>query len=171
MSLRSTISLAMLLGLSATAAVAQSPLTEHTVRLDDGAGPGKAKIEDAAWLVGRWTGEGLGGVIDEHWAAPAGGAMMGMFRLVGENGPEFYELFALAEHEGGLILRLKHFHPDMRGWEERDRTVDFPLVAKSDGELRFDGLTYRRDGGESQYPGGALCAKVAEAMGITLVAL
>jgi hypothetical protein len=72
--------------------------------------------------------------------------MVGMFRLVSDDGPAFYELFALAEHEGGLILRLKHFHPEMRGWEDRDQTVDFALVAKTENELQFDGLTYRREG-------------------------
>ena len=137
------------IALSVTAAFAQSPFTEHTLKLDDDAAPVTASIEDAAWHTGRGSGEGLGGAIEEHWATPAGGAMVGMFRLVGDDGPAFYELFALAEHEGGLILRLKHFHPDMRGWEEQDRTVDFPLVAKTEDELRFDGLTYRRDGSDA----------------------
>ena len=132
--------------LSSTVAGAQSALTEHTVRLDDPASRAAAEIADAAWLAGRWGAEALGGTAEEHWAAPSGGAMVGMFRLTTDGEASFYELFALAEEEGSLVLRLKHFHADMRGWEDQDQTVDFPLVSRTATELKFDGLTYRREG-------------------------
>ena len=37
---------------------------------------------------------------------------------------------------------------DLTGWEEKNDTVDFPLVALEEGRASFDGLTYRRRGKE-----------------------
>jgi hypothetical protein len=104
-----------------------------------------ACLEDARWLVGRWTGRALGGRVEEVWGPPQAGTMAGTFRLDGEEGPRFYELMLLIEEGGSLVLRLKHFGADLKGWEERDACVEFPLVALGPGELRFTGLTIRRE--------------------------
>jgi hypothetical protein len=116
--------------------------------LAPGASSPPARIEAAAWLVGRWVGTGLGGDVEEIYAPPAGGQMMGVFRLVRDGEPDFYEFIVLAEHEGSLLLRLKHFEPDLVGWEARDESVDFPLVALDADTLWFSGLTMRRLDGE-----------------------
>ncbi len=34
----------------------------------------------------------------------------------------------------------------MKGWEEKDETIDFPLVSRGEGKLEFEGLRYSRDG-------------------------
>ena len=108
-----------------------------------------AKIQDAAWIAGHWQGQALGGFCDEQWSKPIGGAMMGMFRLIKEDNIVFYEFFRLAEENGTLILRLKHFHPDLKGWEEKDATVEFPLVRMGSKELVFEGLTFKEAGPDS----------------------
>ena len=77
------------------------------------------------------------------------GAMMGMFRLVKEDKVVFYEFFHLAEDSGTLILRLKHFHPNLKGWEEKDATIDFPLVRLGNEELIFEGMTFKKSGPDS----------------------
>jgi len=77
------------------------------------------------------------------------GSMMGMFRLVKDDKVTFYELFRIAEENGSLVLRLKHFHPDMKGWEEKDATVTFPLLKISKDEVWFDGMTFKRTGPDS----------------------
>lgn len=123
---------------------AQTPFTEHTLALDDPAFRAPASIADVAWLTGRWVGEGMGAVAEEVWLPPAGGAMAGTFRLVNDGSVDFYELITLQEIEGSLVLRLKHFEPDLTGWEEKDEWVDFPLVRRGTDELFFDGLTIRR---------------------------
>jgi hypothetical protein len=129
-----------------TPAFAQQPLTEHTLtRTPDAALPA-ASIADVAWIAGHWQGSALGGVSEEIWAPPLGGAMLGMFRLVRGDAPAFYEIIAIMPHDSSLVLRLKHFHADLTGWEERDETVDFPLVRIAPDTAWFDGLTYRRDG-------------------------
>jgi len=39
-------------------------------------------------------------------------------------------------------------HPDLRGWEERDESLAFPLVALRDGRIWFEGLTFEPRGDE-----------------------
>jgi hypothetical protein len=41
---------------------------------------------------------------------------------------------------------LKHFHSDLKGREEKDETIDFPLVQVTETEAFFDGMTFRRAG-------------------------
>lgn len=125
---------------------AETALTEHTFTLDEGEEPGPATIADVAWLAGSWGGEALDGEAEEIWTPPRGSAMLGMFRLLKDEQPVFFELMTLTEREGRVVLRLKHFDPDLTGWESRDETVDFPLIRFTDTALFFDGLTFERDG-------------------------
>ena len=139
----------------AISAFGQSPQTANTLKLDAGAAPGKATLKNVAWLVGQWRGEGLGGVAEEVWSPASGGAMMGMFRIVRGGKVWFYELMSIAETDGSLTLRLKHFHPDMKGWEEKDEVREFRLVRADEKGAWFDGMTLLRDGA------GRLVATVA----------
>lgn len=66
---------------------------------------------------------------------------MGMYRLVRDGKPVFYEMMTLVEEKASLTLRLKHFNPDLTGWEAKDQTIDFPLVAVSNEIVHFDGMS------------------------------
>lgn len=103
-----------------------------------------ARASDAVWLAGDWVGRGLGGVSEEAWLLPAAGSLAGAYR--GSRGGQvtFYELMTVVEAGGSLSFRLKHFAPDLGGWESPERAVEFPLVRASRSALYFDGLTYRR---------------------------
>ena len=103
-------------------------------------------IDAAAWLTGRWIGEGFGGQLEEIWSAPVGGQMIGHFRMVRDGRPIFYELVLMEEHDGGLRYRVKHFDPDFVGWEEKDGFHEFAWVAATPDELRFNGIILRRNG-------------------------
>lgn len=140
------LALLLLAAAAVPPAAAQTPHTEHTLRLDDGTPPPPSTITDVAWLGGRWEGRGLGATAEESWLPPAGGAMAGVFRVARGDSVMFYELVTLVEEEGSLVLRLKHFGPGLVGWEEKDESVSFPLVRRTDDALWFDGLTIRRDG-------------------------
>jgi hypothetical protein len=84
------------------------------------AGLSTAAPADLAWLSGSWAGEKDGEPIEEHWSAAAGGAMMGMFRWLKEEKVFFYEFMTVEREEEGLVLRIKHFHPGLIGWEEKE---------------------------------------------------
>jgi hypothetical protein len=96
-----------------------------------------ASAADLAWLSGIWLGDRAGDVIEEHWSTPAGGAIMGMFRWLHAGQVRFYELMTLEPEDGALILRIKHFHPGLKGWEEKDESVTLVLVALPPGAAVF----------------------------------
>ena len=66
-------------------------------------------------------------------------------------GGSLLEITTLVEWGTSLLFRVKHFAPDLRGWEPQEKTVDFPLVRVAPGALFLGGMTYRRtaDGLES----------------------
>lgn len=101
-------------------------------------------LDDASWLTGRWIGEGLGGQLEETWAPPVGGQMVGHFRLMRDGAPVFYEIMLLDVADGGVRMRVKHFNPDFVGWEEKDEWVTFEPQRVSADALEFNGLTIRR---------------------------
>lgn len=103
-----------------------------------------ASIDDLTWIEGSWTGEAFGGQTEEVWTAPSAGSMMGMFKLISEGKISFYELMTITESEHSLLLRIKHFTKDLQGWEEKDETVEFPLVDIKKNAIYFDGLTFKK---------------------------
>jgi hypothetical protein len=119
--------------------------TEHTLRLAEGASPAPATIEDMTFLTGHWTGDGLGGQTEETWTAPMAGEMLGTFRLVRNGKTVFYEFLNLSVTARGLSMRLKHFNPDMTGWEEKDKFIEFRYVKTEGNLVYFEGLTFRRE--------------------------
>jgi hypothetical protein len=140
------LSLALLLLAANTSA--EESRTANTLRLSPDQKSPAATIADMEWYAGRWTGSGLGGSIEEVWSPPREGTMMGMYRMIKDGKPVFYELLLITEENGSLAIKLKHFHADLRGWEERDASVRFPLVAKRDGRIYFDGMTFERIGAD-----------------------
>lgn len=100
----------------------------------------KFDISNYAWLAGHWTGDGFGGTSDEVWSLPAGGAMMGVYRNIQDGKVVFYEFITLDE----TGMKLKHFNPDMKAWEEKEDFVHFELIEATADKLTFKGLTMER---------------------------
>lgn len=118
--------------------------TGHILELPkDGDSP-HATLADVQWIQGHWTGEALGGQVEEIWSPPLGDSMMGSFKLVQDGKVKFYEIITISEIEQTLIMRLKHFDSELKGWEEKDETVDFKLVKLTPDKVFFDGLTFER---------------------------
>jgi hypothetical protein len=140
--------LPMLIGLGfalgGAPAWAQSKNTDNTLKLDDPKLRPPARITDVAWLAGRWMGDGPNGTFEDCWGPPLGNNMIGTFRLVKDGKVVFSELLFIVEEEGSLVMMLKHFDAEFRGWEEKDASIRFPLVKLTDAAVYFDGLTYRR---------------------------
>ncbi len=125
---------------------AQTKLTENTLRIEKEAKGSKAIAADMDWMAGTWTGEAFGGSVKEIWAKSEGGAMMGAFSLVTKNKPVFYEFMLFSKLDESFALRLKHFNPDMTGWEEKDKFVTFRFIKKDGDRYYFQGLTYEKVG-------------------------
>ena len=113
------------------------------IQLDPESGPPATTLADAAPLIGHWRGDFLGGTGEEVWLPPAGGAMVGTFRLIRDDAVVFYELMTIVEEEGGVVLHIKHFGADLAGWEEKEETVPSKLLKAEPDALYFEGLTFK----------------------------
>ncbi len=118
--------------------------TEYILTFDSLVGSPKATLEDVAWISGYWRGDAFGGEVEEIWSSPLGNSMVASFKLVVDDEVKFYEIETITEKNGSLILQLKHFHSDLKGWEEKDETVDFPLVKITESNVYFDGMTFEK---------------------------
>ena len=121
-------------------------VTPNTSRLAPGESSPRAAIESMAWIAGTWRGAAAGGESEETWGMPNAGSMLGMYRLTRDSKPVFYELLALSEENGSMVLHIKHFHPDLSGWEERTDSVTMPLAAVRSDRVYFEGLTFESQG-------------------------
>ena len=110
--------------------------------------PPPANLAATQWLVGDWVGTGIDGAeAAESWLPPSAGAMVGVFVQEKPDGSLiFTEHMYMAEEAGSLVLKLKHFNPDLTGWEEKDGMVRFRLLSAEPCALYFSALTYRCEG-------------------------
>jgi hypothetical protein len=131
--------------LLAIAGHAQAADAPQTRQLAANARSPAASIEDIAWLQGHWAGKALGGDTEEMWMPPRHGVMLGMYRLIKDGKPVFYELLTFSEENASLVLNLKHFEPNLTSWEEKAESRRFKLVAKAPGTLYFEGMTFIRN--------------------------
>ncbi len=97
------------------------------------------KLENVSWISGNWKGEAFGGQTEENWSEPSGESMMANFKLINDNKVSFYEIEIIRKLENTLILQLKHFINDLKGWETKDETVDFPLKEITSNKVIFKG--------------------------------
>lgn len=102
------------------------------------------KLENISWISGTWHGEAFGGKTEEIWSEPSGGSMMATFKLINEGKITFYEIEIIREIENSLILQLKHFGADLKGWETKDETVDFPLKEITKNKVIFEGMIFEK---------------------------
>ena len=123
--------------------ISLTAFSQKTIALGDKTSP-QATLSNVAWITGSWEGEAFGGQVQEVWAPPLGDSMMCAFKLVVDGKVEFYELCQIREESGSHVLRLKHFNGDLKGWEEKDETVDFKLVKVEKDIVYFDGFTVER---------------------------
>lgn len=85
-------------------------------------------IQDLALFIGCWEGTSGDDLIEEHWTSAAYGNMTGMFRWMKNGEVYIYELMALIEKKNEMILYLRHFDKDFKGWEEKEIPLVFQLT-------------------------------------------
>ncbi len=104
------------------------------------------KLENISWISGNWKGNAFGGIAEENWSKPIGGSMMATFKLISNNTISFYEIEIIREVNNTLILQLKHFNNDLKGWETKDETIDFPLKEITKNKVVFEGMIFEKIG-------------------------
>lgn len=102
------------------------------------------KLENIKWIAGNWKGEAFGGQTEENWSEPSGGSMMATFKLIDNGEVVFYEIEIIREVDNTLILQLKHFGNDLKGWEEKDKTINFPLKEITEDKVVFEGMIFEK---------------------------
>ena len=125
-------------------AAAQSQRTEHTFQLDDPDNPPAASLADASLLVGSWAGTAFGGTLEAARNPPSAGSMVGLFKLMHDGEVSFYEILLLAEEEGTLNLKVKHFNPDFSAWEDKKEHITFRFIKAEEDALHFSGISFYR---------------------------
>lgn len=119
---------------------------QNTLQLQEGQQSPQASLDDVLWITGHWKGEALGGTVEEIWSPAIGESMMFSFRLIKKGNVVFYEFGHIKQSNSTLILQLKHFTSDLKGWETKDETIDFKLVKVEKDKVFFEGLTMEKIG-------------------------
>ena len=111
---------------------------------------------DLGWLTGDWVGRNGDDPVEEHWTPVRGNTLVGTFRWVKDGKVFFYELIVIEQEGVHVFMRIKHFHPRLVGWEEKDAACEFLLVRVKGEEALFRELgrpdarwvVYRREGSD-----------------------
>jgi len=69
--------------------------------------PAAPAADALSWLAGCWSFDRPGGFTEEHWLAPAGGAMLGVSRTVKNGRMTEHEFVAIREVDGVLSYVAK----------------------------------------------------------------
>ncbi|NHF60489.1 hypothetical protein FK220_014130 [Flavobacteriaceae bacterium TP-CH-4] len=125
-----------------------SVYTQNTLSLEEGSASPRADLSQISWMEGHWRGEAFGGITEEIWSPPMGGSMMFSFKLVVEGAVSFYELGHIRQLDDTLVFELKHFHGDLKGWEEKEEVQRFKLVKTEGNRLYFEGFTFEKVSGD-----------------------
>ena len=118
---------------------------KETRAMPEGGESPPANVDALDWLVGEWSGPGVrGNLATETWTAPYGGTMVGTFVQTNEDGSiRFTELMYIRPVGESLEIAIKHFNPDLTGWEEKNEAERYALVAIEGCAAFFDTFTIR----------------------------
>ena len=115
--------------------------------------PSRAVLSDLTWMSGRWVDESGGNLSEEIWSEPSGDSMMGMWRYVKGGQVAIFEILTITVEPSGIVLRLRHFDPELAAREDKTTPVELAMVGWNDREAAFEGpavgggghvrLTYR----------------------------
>lgn len=95
------------------------------------------RVAGLSFLSGSWRGTLFGQAAEEHWSAPEGRAMVGMFRLGAAGGRPLYELLLVEQDGDEVTYRLRHFRAKFAPLEDAPITLKAALIEKN--KIVFEG--------------------------------
>src|SRR5215217_1547044 len=95
-------------------------------------------LNDLSFLEGHWLGTYNGGPIEASWTAPAGGNIMGYIRMIKDDKPALYEVFAFEQSEKGPVARVKHFKPGLIALEEKNVSDTYNFIEAKKNQALFE---------------------------------
>ena len=84
-------------------------------------------VSSLEFMAGSWIEEAEHHRCEEVWSTPDGDALMGMFRWISSEEISFYEFMVVRPTNEHVELHVKHFHPSLVAWEEKERFQAFVL--------------------------------------------
>ena len=117
---------------------------QNTMNYNDEKGSEKATLQDVNWLIGNWKGESNFGKFEENWSPSSGKSMLFSFKMWNDEAVIFYEMGHIIEKENSILLQIKHFDKDLKGWEKQDETEDFRFIKMENNRIYFDKITYEK---------------------------
>ena len=95
-------------------------------------------LNDINFLDGRWKGQFNGGTIEASWTAPEGNNIAGFIRMIKDDKPTLYELFAFEQTEKGPVAHVKHFKPGMISLEEKEISDTYNFIEAKKNQALFE---------------------------------
>lgn len=95
-------------------------------------------LNDINFLDGRWKGTFNGGPIEASWTAPEGNNIVGFIRMIKDDKPTLYELFAFEQTEKGPVAHVKHFKPGMIALEEKEVSDTYNFIEAKKNQALFE---------------------------------
>ncbi len=121
------------------------PVLRSTSAPEREAPPPPATIAQMNWLIGTWSGTGIGDApAHENWLRGSDSTLVGTFvQQTADGDIAFTEHMYITEQDDSLVLKLKHFNSDLTGWEEKAEMLTFPLSWIDQCVAKFGGVTFR----------------------------
>jgi len=95
-------------------------------------------LNDLSFLEGHWKGTYNGGPIEAGWTAPEGSNIMGYIRMIKDDKPALYEVFAFEQGEKGPIARVKHFKQGLIALEEKNVSDTYNFIEAKKNQALFE---------------------------------
>lgn len=107
-------------------------------------------LEPLAFMAGAWAQQQPNGaMIEEHWMAPRGSAMLGSFRRIMGNGAvPFYEFTQIVAEKDRVVLRQIHIHGNFDPDPKRTEPMELILERAVDGSATFVPVSEKANAGE-----------------------
>ncbi len=85
-------------------------------------------LDQLRWMNGAWVEDREARRCEEIWSTVDAHTLMGMFRWIADDEVSFYEFMVVNRTDSGVELHVKHFHPSLVAWEERQHYQAFVLT-------------------------------------------